>query len=91
MFLYSLLIPCMIARNDLRRRRPHEVDVHGLRVAEAVQQTEHALRHAYTNQFPFVRVIVGKGLHSAGKPILKEAITRIMDKCVSFFLERVIS
>ncbi|KAH0588846.1 hypothetical protein H2248_004640 [Termitomyces sp. 'cryptogamus'] len=68
------------ARNDLRRRHPHEVDVHGLRVAEAVQQTEHALRHAYTNQASFVRVIVGKGLHSAGKPVLKEAITKIMDK-----------
>ncbi|KAG6902751.1 hypothetical protein C0995_011899 [Termitomyces sp. Mi166 len=68
------------ARNDLRKRRPHEVDVHGLRVAEAVHQTEQALRRAYTNQAPFIRVIVGKGLHSAGKPILKDAITRIMAK-----------
>ncbi|KAG6850975.1 hypothetical protein H0H93_005844 [Arthromyces matolae] len=69
------------ARNALRKRRSHTVDVHGLRVAEAVYHTEQALRNAYTDKAPLVRVIVGKGLHSVGKvPVLKEAIMKIMMK-----------
>ncbi|KAG6866773.1 hypothetical protein C0991_011432 [Blastosporella zonata] len=68
------------ARNALRKRQQYTVDVHGLRVAEAVAQTEQALRDAINARAPSVRVIVGKGLHSAGNiPILKGAIIKIME------------
>ncbi|GLB37687.1 putative 2',3'-cyclic-nucleotide 3'-phosphodiesterase activity [Lyophyllum shimeji] len=65
------------ARNS--SHRPQIVDVHGLRVAEAIRMTERALRDALTYDYPFVRVIVGKGLHSAnGIPVLKEALMKTM-------------
>jgi DNA-nicking Smr family endonuclease len=58
---------------------PHTIDVHGLRVAEAVRQTEKALREALTHGFPDIKVIVGKGLHSRNRtPVLKLAIIREM-------------
>ncbi|KAG6920239.1 hypothetical protein DXG01_005008 [Tephrocybe rancida] len=67
------------ARNAMRKRRTHTVDVHGLRAAEAVFRTEQALRNALEVRAPSVRVIVGKGLHSAGKvPVLKGTITKVM-------------
>lgn len=69
---------CFLARNSIRK--PQTVDVHGLRVAEAIQITEKALREALTSKYPFVRVIVGKGLHSqGGKPVLKQALMKTME------------
>lgn len=60
---------------------PHTIDVHGLRVAEAVKLTEKALRDAIRHDHPEIRVIVGKGLHSRnGTPVLKQAIIREMQK-----------
>lgn len=42
--------------------------------------TEKALRDALTKGHPFIRVIVGKGLHSQGGiPILKGALIRAME------------
>ncbi|KAG6831574.1 hypothetical protein H0H87_004793 [Tephrocybe sp. NHM501043] len=68
------------ARNAMRKRHAHTVDVHGLRVAEAVARTEQALLNALNARAPSLRVIVGKGLHSAGNiPILKGTIIRIME------------
>ncbi|KAF8222944.1 hypothetical protein L208DRAFT_1319706, partial [Tricholoma matsutake] len=59
----------------------HTIDVHGLRVAEAVKLTEKALRDAIRHDHPEIRVIVGKGLHSRnGTPVLKQAIIREMQK-----------
>ncbi|KAG6813284.1 hypothetical protein H0H92_012439 [Tricholoma furcatifolium] len=67
------------ARNALRKRYPNTIDVHGLRVAEAVLQTEQAVRDALAAHAPSVRVIVGKGLHSAaGVPVIKNTIMRTM-------------
>ncbi|KAF5380569.1 hypothetical protein D9615_004655 [Tricholomella constricta] len=67
----------IVARNA--SKDPQTVDVHGLRKAEAIRITEKALRDALTQGHPFVRVIVGKGLHSAnGVPVLKEAVMKTM-------------
>lgn len=42
--------------------------------------TERALRRAYASNYPYVKVIVGRGLHSqGGKPVLKQAIIRTME------------
>ncbi|KAG5647057.1 hypothetical protein DXG03_001427 [Asterophora parasitica] len=69
----------IMARNV--SKDPQTVDVHGLRKAEAIRITEKALRDAFTEGRPTVRVIVGKGLHSAdGIPVLKEAVMKAMAK-----------
>ncbi|KAF8070701.1 hypothetical protein FPV67DRAFT_1038074 [Lyophyllum atratum] len=77
-----ILIPSPVhvpaARNA--SQKPDTVDVHGLRVAEAIRMTEKALRDALTFGYPVVRVIVGKGLHSVNNiPILKETLMRTMN------------
>jgi len=71
------------AKRFFKARNPSSslrtLDVHGLRVAEAIKLTEKALRDAVTKGHPDIRVIVGKGLHSIdGIPVLKLAIIREM-------------
>ncbi|KAM6502135.1 hypothetical protein JOM56_002112 [Amanita muscaria] len=57
------------------------VDVHGLRVNEAVEMTEQALRKALSSGHETLRVITGRGAHSKGKlPVLKYALLRAMEK-----------
>ncbi|KDQ55885.1 hypothetical protein JAAARDRAFT_332294 [Jaapia argillacea MUCL 33604] len=56
---------------------PRTIDVHRLKVPEAIRVTEKAIRDQLLNDGVELRVIVGKGLHSAGKiPALKLALIR---------------
>jgi len=65
------------ARNSTKK--PETIDVHGLRVAEAIEVTEKALRQAFKGKYPYVKVIVGKGIHSqGGVPVLKQAVMKTM-------------
>jgi len=60
---------------------PDEVDLHGLYVHEAVEQTEEAIQRAQLAGKDHLNVIVGKGLHSQGhiakvKPAIEELIQK---------------
>jgi len=61
--------------------RPREVDLHGLFVREAVEQTESAVKEAKREGEREVRLIVGKGLHSENHVAkIKPAIEELMQK-----------
>lgn len=57
--------------------------MHGLRPREAFDRIERAIVKAHEEKRTTVRVIVGKGLHSANqKPTLKPAVLREMQRFV---------
>ncbi len=63
--------------------KPQTVDLHGLRVQEAIEVAERAFRDALDSGYGSLRVITGKGLHSKNNlPILKNALIREMEKYV---------
>lgn len=69
------------ARNIYAKQKPDTIDVHGLRPGEAIEKTESALRMALERGQGSLRVIVGKGLHSAGgRAILKAVVQREMER-----------
>ncbi|KDQ21777.1 hypothetical protein BOTBODRAFT_50337 [Botryobasidium botryosum FD-172 SS1] len=58
---------------------PYTVDLHGLYVKEAVEYTERALEKAREKGATYLRVIVGKGIHSTVQgPKIKPAIEELM-------------
>lgn len=63
---------------------PNTLDLHRLKVPEAVRRVEIAIRDTLVAGGTTLRVITGRGNHSAGKiPVLKLAIMRVMmDECV---------
>ncbi|CAA7261769.1 unnamed protein product [Cyclocybe aegerita] len=59
----------------------NKIDVHGLRPREAFDRIERAIIQASKEGKSVVRVIVGKGLHSANKqPTLKPAVLRELQR-----------
>jgi len=61
----------------------HTIDVHYLRIPEAIRETNKALRDMLLEGGGELRVIVGRGLHSRNKiPVLRPAIITEMKKCV---------
>lgn len=61
--------------------QPHEVDLHGLFVKEAITYTDRALQQARARGDNEIHLIVGKGLHSKnGAAKLKPAIEELMYK-----------
>ncbi len=64
-----------------------ELDLHGCTAAQAVIRTEAFIFNAVKQKLKTVRVIVGKGLHSEGKAVLKEVIE---DKLVRMKQEELI-
>ncbi|SCZ88967.1 BZ3500_MvSof-1268-A1-R1_Chr1-1g00861 [Microbotryum saponariae] len=57
------------------------IDLHGLYVQESIDFTERAIRNARQEGLPELRVIVGKGNHSAAHVAkIKPAITSLMQK-----------
>jgi DNA-nicking Smr family endonuclease len=62
---------------------PQTIDVHRLKVTEAVRLTEVEIRNALVRGDTQLRVITGQGRHSDGKiPVLKLAILQKMSECV---------
>jgi len=60
---------------------PGEIDLHGLYVKEAIEQTDRALQEAKRRGDSEVHLIVGKGLHSQGHVAkIKPAIEELMQK-----------
>jgi len=61
------------------RVKAREIDVHGLRVREALLRVEQALRDMLLQSATNLRVIVGRGNHSVNKiPVLKMAVLKAM-------------
>ncbi|MDY0300198.1 MAG: Smr/MutS family protein [Trichlorobacter sp.] len=63
----------MLKRGIIRVDR--QLDLHGLTRDEATQALESFLRSARNASEKAVLVITGKGLHSAGEPVLGQAVT----------------
>lgn len=68
--------------NNAGGHGPGEIDLHGLYVQEAIQQTEQAIQRAQQAGLPQLIVITGRGLHSTAhvakiKPGLSRAIYRL--------------
>lgn len=60
---------------------PQSIDVHRLKVAEAVAKVQEALYDAIVAGVPELRIITGRGNHSKGKiPVLKNAIIGAMQE-----------
>ncbi|KAI0035895.1 Smr-domain-containing protein [Vararia minispora EC-137] len=69
----------LIFRENNQNKGPGEVDLHGLRVDEAVKHTEREIQAARSRGDTEIRLIVGKGLHSSsGVPVVKPAVQRLM-------------
>ena len=67
------------------KAKAREIDVHGLRVHEALQRVEQALRDMLLQNATVLRVIVGRGKHSVNKiPVLKMAVLKAMPRYVFF-------
>jgi DNA-nicking Smr family endonuclease len=63
--------------------KTREVDLHGLRVREALSRLQKALRDMLLEDATKLRVIVGKGNHSVNKvPVLRMAVIKEMQKYV---------
>ncbi|KAJ6609822.1 hypothetical protein B0H10DRAFT_2062625 [Mycena sp. CBHHK59/15] len=61
--------------------KPGEIDLHGLYIKEAIEQTDKALEEAKRRGDSEVHLIVGKGLHSQGGAAkIKPAIEELMQK-----------
>lgn len=83
----ALPLPC---RDSSDENRPAEnnkhspqgtIDLHGLFVQEAISYTEQAIQRAQQQGLSTLRVIVGKGIHSAGHVAkIKPAIEDLMRK-----------
>ncbi|TFK75272.1 DUF1771-domain-containing protein [Pluteus cervinus] len=71
----------LVFREHNDNRPPGEIDLHGLYVKEAIAFTDQALVNAKNNGSTELRIIVGKGLHSAGGAAkVKPAIAELMQK-----------
>lgn len=65
-----------VARGQLRPDA--ELDLHGLSVDEAATKVRFFLQNAIFQGFRVVLVITGKGLHSSDRPVLREAIGKLL-------------
>jgi DNA-nicking Smr family endonuclease len=64
-----------IAPDLLRMRHEAEIDLHGLRIEEALERVDRFLDESIKNGFRKVLVIHGKGLHSEkGEAVLARAV-----------------
>ena len=65
---------------------PQTIDVHRLKVPEAIEKVEQALYDAIVTQTPELRIITGRGNHSKhGIPALKLAVIGAMSEYVPCF------
>jgi DNA-nicking Smr family endonuclease len=74
-----ILVTAIIARNTPGKLQ--SVDIHGLRVQEAIEVVEKAFREALISGYGTLKVVTGRGLHSKNNlPVLKNAVIREMEK-----------
>lgn len=65
-----------VARGQLRPDA--ELDLHGLSVDEAAAKVRFFLQNAIFQGFRVVLIITGKGLHSSERPVLREAVAKLL-------------
>lgn len=58
-----------------------ELDLHGLTVAEATSRVGFFLQNSIYQGYDVVLVITGKGLHSDGGPVLRQAVEDVLTSC----------
>ena len=62
---------------------PQTIDVHRLKVQEAIEKVEQALYDAIVTNTPELRIITGRGNHSKGGiPAIKLAVIGLMQEYV---------
>lgn len=66
--------------NSSDARSPNEIDLHGLRVPEAIEYFKKYVDDAQKRQFRELIVIVGRGIHSEGGPKIKPAVIEYAKK-----------
>ncbi|EKM74669.1 hypothetical protein AGABI1DRAFT_47634 [Agaricus bisporus var. burnettii JB137-S8] len=57
-----------------------QVDFHGLTAEEATTHAKRAIKEACERGVAQLRLVVGKGLHSSGPPVLKPCMLKLMKK-----------
>jgi DNA-nicking Smr family endonuclease len=68
-------------RRRLRETEPQAtLDLHGCTVEEAVTRTESFLQACKKRGFEKVLIVHGKGNHSAGEPVLKRSVHRMLER-----------
>ncbi len=68
---------------------PAIIDVHGLKVKEAIKQTERKLREVQLTGGKKLEVITGRGRHSKnGIPVLKVSVMQALHRCTSLSSRR---
>jgi dsDNA-specific endonuclease/ATPase MutS2 len=76
----AVLISLNCAENN-KDSKPGEIDLHGLYVKEAIRYTDQSIEEARRRGDSEIHLIVGKGLHSAGRVAkIKPAIEDLMRK-----------
>lgn len=79
--IVDLIGSALIAHN--LTTEPQTIDVHRLKVPEAVSRVQEALYDAITSGAPELRIITGRGKHSKGGiPVLKLALVKAMQEYV---------
>lgn len=78
----DLSAPDSSAEADAARVHRHEaeIDLHGLTLAEAERRTDIFLRSSFEKGLQKVLIIHGKGVHSAGTPVLRDGIRRFLER-----------
>src|SRR5262249_16937692 len=65
------------------------LDLHGLGVREALEETERFLRHAQSGEEPMVRIVYGKGHGSpGGRGVLRDVVPRWLEREGGELVER---
>jgi DNA-nicking Smr family endonuclease len=65
------------------------LDLHGLGVRDALEETERFVRHAHSLGEPVVRIIYGKGRGSpGGRGVLRDVVPRWLDREGAEWVER---
>ena len=65
------------------------LDLHGLGVRDALEETERFVRHAYALREPVVRIVYGKGHGSpGGRGVLRDVIPRWLEHEGAAWVER---
>ncbi len=83
-------VPSDAARRALPRRRKQlqqgrvepqaELDLHGMNLEEATAKVDFFLQNARHHGWQVVLVITGRGLHSAGEPVLRRAVEKVFNQ-----------
>lgn len=68
------------AREFMQQAPPpqDEIDLHGCTAAQARDRTEWFLQAAAGRGLETVRIIVGRGIHSAGRAVLPDAVAQVL-------------